>query len=137
MNDVTLSPGMGAYLNMLNSAKAPAGQIANENYPRELMQLFTIGLDMLNDDGTLQLDGNGNPIPTYTQDQVQAFAKAYTGWTYATSTAACPASFPTPQPTTLLPWSQWKASTTPRRKHCSMEPRCPPARPPSRTCKAR
>ena len=86
MNDVTLSPGMGAYLNMLNSAKAPAGQIANENYPRELMQLFTIGLDMLNDDGTLQLDGNGNPIPTYTQDQVQAFAKAYTGWTYATST---------------------------------------------------
>ncbi len=96
MNDVTLSPGMGAYLNMLNSAKAPAGQIANENYPRELMQLFTIGLDMLNDDGTLQLDGNGNPIPTYTQDQVQAFAKAYTGWTYATSTGGVPSKFPNP-----------------------------------------
>ena len=94
MNDVTLSPGMGAYLNMLNSAKAPAGQIANENYPRELMQLFTIGLDMLNSDGSLQLDGNGNPIPTYTQDQVQAFAKAYTGWTYATSTGGVPAKYP-------------------------------------------
>jgi uncharacterized protein (DUF1800 family) len=96
MNDVTLSPGMGDYLNMLNSAKAPAGQIANENYPRELMQLFTIGLDMLNDDGSLQLDGNGNPIPTYTQDQVQAFAKAYTGWTYATATGGVPSKFPNP-----------------------------------------
>jgi uncharacterized protein (DUF1800 family) len=96
MNDVTLSPGMGAYLNMLNSAKAPAGQIANENYPRELMQLFTIGLDMLNSDGSLQLDGNGNPIPTYTQAQVQAFAKAYTGWTYATSTGGVPTKYPNP-----------------------------------------
>ncbi len=48
MHDVSVSPGMGAYLNMLNSAKPPAGQIANENYPRELMQLFTLGLDMLN-----------------------------------------------------------------------------------------
>lgn len=103
MNDVTLSPGMGAYLNMLNSAKAPAGQIANENYPRELMQLFTIGLDMLNDDGTLQLDGNGNPIPTYTQAQVQAFAKAYTGWTYATSTGGVPSKYPNPTPNYFAP----------------------------------
>lgn len=94
MNDVSLSPGMGAYLNMLNSAKAPAGQIANENYPRELMQLFTIGLNLLNQDGTLQLDGSGNPIPTYTQAQVQAFARAYTGWTYASSTGGSPANFP-------------------------------------------
>jgi len=94
MHDVSLSPGMGAYLNMLNSAKAPAGQIANENYPRELMQLFTIGLVMLNQDGTPQLDGNGNTIPTYTQDQVQAFARAYTGWTYATATGGSPTKFP-------------------------------------------
>ncbi len=94
MNDVTTSPGMGAYLNMLNSAKAPAGQIANENYARELMQLFTIGLNKLNADGSLQLDGSGNPIPTYTQAQVQAFAKAYTGWTYANSTGGVPTKFP-------------------------------------------
>jgi uncharacterized protein (DUF1800 family) len=94
MNDVSLSPGMGAYLNMLNSAKAPTGQIANENYPRELMQLFTIGLTMLNQDGTRQLDSSGNPIPTYTQDQVQAFARAFTGWTYATSTGGSPTNFP-------------------------------------------
>jgi uncharacterized protein (DUF1800 family) len=84
MRDVTLSPGMGAYLNMLNSAKPTGTEIANENYGRELMQLFTIGLDLLNQDGTLQLDVNGNPIPTYTEAQVQAFSRAYTGWTYAT-----------------------------------------------------
>ena len=103
MHDVTLSPGMGAYLNMLNSAKAPAGQIANENYAREFMQLFTIGLVELNPDGTMQLDGNGNPIPTYTQDQVQAFAKAYTGWTYASSTGGTPSRFPNPTPNYLAP----------------------------------
>ena len=80
---------MGNYLNMLNSAKPATingvGQIANENYAaRELMQLFTLGLDLLNQDGSLQLDGNGNPmIPAYTEAQVQAFARAYTGWTYA------------------------------------------------------
>ena len=94
LHDVSVSPGMGAYLNMLNSAKAPTGQIANENYARELMQLFTIGLFELNQDGTLQLDGSGNPIPNYTQDQVQAFAKAYTGWTYATATGGVPTKFP-------------------------------------------
>jgi uncharacterized protein (DUF1800 family) len=94
MHDVSVSPGMGAYLNMLNSNKAPAGEIPNENYARELMQLFTIGLNMLNDDGSLQLDGNGNPIPTYTQAQVQEFAAAYTGWTYATSTGGVPTKFP-------------------------------------------
>ncbi len=94
MHDVSVSPGMGAYLNMLNSAKAPAGEIPNENYPRELMQLFTMGLDLLNDDGSLQLDGSGNPIPTYTQAQVQEFAAAYTGWTYATASGGVPTKFP-------------------------------------------
>jgi uncharacterized protein (DUF1800 family) len=88
MKDVTLSPGMGAYLNMLNSAKPGTvngvAQIANENYARENMQLFTIGLNLLNQDGSVQLDTNGNPIPTYTEAQVQAFARAYTGWTYGT-----------------------------------------------------
>jgi uncharacterized protein (DUF1800 family) len=94
MNDVSLSPAMGGYLNMLNSNKPAAGQIANENYPRELMQLFTVGIDMLNPDGSLQLDSTGNPIPVYTQTQVQAFARAYTGWTYATSTGTASTKFP-------------------------------------------
>jgi uncharacterized protein (DUF1800 family) len=94
MNDVSLSPAMGGYLNMLDSNKPAAGQIANENYPRELMQLFTTGIDMLNPDGSMQLDGNGNPIPVYTETQVQAFARAYTGWTYATSTGTASPKFP-------------------------------------------
>ena len=103
MNDVTLSPGMGAYLNMLNSAKAAPGQIANENYPRELMQLFTIGLVMLNPDGSPQLDGNGNPVPTFDEAQVQAFARAYTGWTYAASNGGSPSKFPNNTPNYLAP----------------------------------
>ncbi len=96
MYDVAVSPGMGTYLNMLNSAKAPAGQIPNENFPRENMQLFTIGLDLLNQDGSLQLDGSGNPIPAYTEAQVQAFAKAYTGWTYGVAGGGTPPKFPNP-----------------------------------------
>jgi uncharacterized protein (DUF1800 family) len=100
MNDVTLAPAMGGYLNMLNSAK-PATvngivQIANENYSRENMQLFTIGLFKLNQDGTPQLDGSGNMIPSYTQAQVQAFARAYTGWTYGVAGGGTPAKFPNP-----------------------------------------
>ena len=94
MEDVTLSPSMGLYLNMLNSAKAPAGQIANENFAREMMQLFSTGLFMLNDDGTEKKDANGNPIPVYTEAQVQAFAKAYTGWTFAVAGGGSPANFP-------------------------------------------
>jgi uncharacterized protein (DUF1800 family) len=90
MGDVTLSPAMGQYLDMANNAKAiPAtGAVANENYARELMQLFSIGLSQLNQDGTLQLDSRGNPIPTYDQTIIQNFAKVYTGWTYPTKPGA-------------------------------------------------
>jgi uncharacterized protein (DUF1800 family) len=94
MHDVTLSPAMGDYLNMLDSAVAPAGEIPNENYPRENMQLFTIGIDLLNQDGSYQLDGNGNPIPAYTEATVQAFAKVYTGWTFAVAGGGTPTKFP-------------------------------------------
>jgi uncharacterized protein (DUF1800 family) len=94
MKDVTLSPAMGGYLNMLNSAAPATGQIANENYARENMQLFTVGLYALNQDGTQQLDGTGAPIPSYTQAQVQAFARAYTGWTLATAGGAAVTKFP-------------------------------------------
>lgn len=94
MKDVALSPAMGGYLNMLNSAKPAAGQIANENFARENMQLFTLGVNLLNQDGTLQLDGSGNPIQPYTEAQVQAFARAYTGWTYAAAGGGSPTKFP-------------------------------------------
>ncbi|HMD47987.1 MAG TPA: DUF1800 family protein, partial [Bryobacteraceae bacterium] len=84
MADVTLSPAMGQYLDMANNAMAdPAtGSLANENYARELMQLFTIGTQMLNADGSPQLSG-GLPIPTYSQSTIAEFARVYTGWTYA------------------------------------------------------
>jgi hypothetical protein len=89
MNDVTLSPTMGEYLNMANNDKADLtrGTRANENYARELMQLFTIGLVQLNPDGTLKLS-SGSPIPTYDQTTIQNFAKVYTGWTYPTRPGA-------------------------------------------------
>ena len=69
MSDVTLSPAMGQYLDMANNAMADpsAGTVANENYARELMQLFTIGTQTLNQDGSIQVDGNGLPVPTYSQ----------------------------------------------------------------------
>lgn len=94
MKDMTLSPAMGRYLNIMNSGKPPAGQIANENFARENMQLFNLGLYLLNEDGTLQTDGSGNPIPSFSEAQVEAFARTFTGWTYDTGTSAKP-TFPT------------------------------------------
>ena len=90
MEDITLNPSMGEYLDMRNNDKADPTRNtrANENFARELMQLFTIGLFELNQDGTLQLDANGNPIPTYDQATIQNFAKVYTGWTYPTKPGA-------------------------------------------------
>jgi uncharacterized protein (DUF1800 family) len=82
MQDITLNPAMGQYLDMVNNDKRSNGR-PNENYARELLQLFTIGLHMLNQDGTPQLDGQGNPIPTYDQNAVIDFSRALTGWTYA------------------------------------------------------
>src|ERR1700722_1819236 len=74
---VTLSPAMGRYLNMANNNKANAatGTAANENYGRELMQLFTLGLTQLNLNGTTVLDGNNHPVDTYNQAEVTNMAK--------------------------------------------------------------
>ena len=85
MSDVTLSPAMGQYLDMANNAMGnPAtGAAANENYARELMQLFTIGTQMLHQDGSQELDSNGLAMPTYSQFNITEFARVYTGWTYA------------------------------------------------------
>jgi uncharacterized protein (DUF1800 family) len=81
---VTLHPAMGVYLSMLGNEKPnPTLNIRpDENYARELMQLFSIGLVELNIDGTVRLD-NGQPIPTYDQSIIEGFAHVYTGWTYA------------------------------------------------------
>ena len=87
---VTLNPAMGRYLNMANNVKGNAakGTAANENYARELMQLFTLGLTQLNPDGSAVVDSNGVPVPTYDQAQVTSQAKVLTGWTYPTAPGA-------------------------------------------------
>ena len=85
LEDVTLSPAMGRYLTMAQNAKAnpSVGSEPNENYARELMQLFSIGLYKLNADGSQMLDANQNPQPTYNESVVEGFAATFTGWTYA------------------------------------------------------
>ena len=82
LTQVTLSPVMGDYLNMVNNDKPSSTVSPNENYAREAMQLFSIGVWELNEDGSLLLDSQGAPIPTYTQDTVAGFARLFTGWTY-------------------------------------------------------
>ncbi|MGB5624738.1 MAG: DUF1800 domain-containing protein, partial [Woeseiaceae bacterium] len=85
LEEVTLHPAMGVYLSMLGNEKPdPANNIRpDENYAREVMQLFSIGLVELNIDGTAKLDSEGQPIPTYSQEIIEGFAHVYTGWTFA------------------------------------------------------
>lgn len=80
---VTLSPAMGRYLNTAGNQKEdPAtGRQPDENYAREVMQLFTIGLYKLNQDGSVQTDANGSALESYTQDEVSQLARVFTGWT--------------------------------------------------------
>jgi uncharacterized protein (DUF1800 family) len=84
LQDVTLSPTMGHYLDMANSAATDAqnGTVPNQNYAREALQLFSIGLVELNPDGTQQLGSTGAPIPTFNGETVEGFAAVFTGWTY-------------------------------------------------------
>jgi uncharacterized protein (DUF1800 family) len=79
---VSRSPAMGKYLTFFkNELPNPAtGVQADENYAREIMQLFTIGLWQLNPDGAQKLDSGGNPIPTYAQSDVTNLADVFTGW---------------------------------------------------------
>ncbi|MCS6947360.1 MAG: DUF1800 domain-containing protein, partial [Steroidobacteraceae bacterium] len=89
METLTLSPAMGYYLSMLGNEKPDA--IRNirpdENYARELMQLFTIGLVELDTDGRVRRDANGQPIPIYDQQIIEGFAHVFTGWTFGGSPA--------------------------------------------------
>jgi uncharacterized protein (DUF1800 family) len=99
LKDVTLHPAMGYYLNMINSQRDDpnTGAHPNENYAREVLQLFSIGLAQLNIDGSQQLDGTGKAVPTYDESVVQGFAKAFTGWSYANATGFDQADEEVPQ----------------------------------------
>lgn len=87
LEKVTLQPSMGLYLSHLRNAKADpeTGSLPDENYAREVMQLFTIGLNELQPDGTLKLSDRGLPMATYTNDTIQETAKVFTGWTFASA----------------------------------------------------
>jgi len=93
--DITLNPAMGRFLDMANSTcqistppdpnvcRYGSSSKPNESYAREVLQVFSIGTHRLNQDGTLQLDNQGNPIPTYDQNTVEEFARVLTGWVLA------------------------------------------------------
>ena len=93
---VTLSPAMGTYLSHLNNRKAdPANNVfPDENYAREVMQLFSIGLFELNTDGSQKTDANGDSIPTYTNPVIREFAKIYTGLSFGGEPANFGRQFP-------------------------------------------
>ncbi len=95
LKEVTLHPAMGYFLNMIESEKddAARGIHPNENYPREVLQLFSIGLVQLNLDGTAKLGSDGKPIATFGETEVQGFAKAFSGWTFASQNPSRPDDF--------------------------------------------
>jgi uncharacterized protein (DUF1800 family) len=86
---ITLDPAMGQYLNTRGNQKEnPAtGRQPDENYAREVMQLFTIGLVELNPDGTAKLGAGGKPLETYTNDDITNLARVFTGWDYDFTTS--------------------------------------------------
>lgn len=83
--DVTINPVMGEYLSMKGNQKPDPEQNIepDENYAREILQLFSIGQVLLNNDGTPKLDANGDPIPAYDQSTIQEYARVFTGWQFA------------------------------------------------------
>ena len=82
LDEIAHSSQMGKYLDLANSNKPAGVSAANENFARELMQLFTIGLYKLNPDGSNQVDALVHPIAAYNQFTVQQVALALTGWTF-------------------------------------------------------
>ncbi|MGA8730784.1 MAG: DUF1800 domain-containing protein [Terracidiphilus sp.] len=82
LQDVTLNPMMGQFLSVQGNDKGNATTDPDENYAREVMQLFTIGLYQLNDDGTQKLGSTGQPIPTYSNADVMGLAAVFTGFSW-------------------------------------------------------
>lgn len=78
LNEITLTPAMGEYLDMRLSTRTNP----NENFAREILQLFSIGTEVLNLDGTPQLDAQGTPLASYTQTHVNEFTRVFTGWNF-------------------------------------------------------
>ncbi len=111
--DVTLHPMMGRFLSHYKNRKSntTAGTRPDENYAREVQQLFTIGLYKLNADGTYQTDGTGRPLDSYTNDQITEFARVFTGLTDAstnnTGTGTDRTDFPSASQNYTSPMRMW------------------------------
>ena len=111
LEEATLHPAMGYYLNMLGNDKedAETGRMPNENYAREVLQLFSIGLVELNTDGTPKKDGAGRTMATYDQPVVQGFAAAFTGWNFAGADTSKPETFDDPAKNWTQPLRAWSS----------------------------
>lgn len=113
--DVTLHPVMGRYLSHYKNRKAnpTTGTRPDENYAREIMQLFTIGLYKLNPDGTFQTDTAGNPLESYTNDDITELARVFTGFTDAstnnTGTGTGRLDFPSAAANYTSPMRMWES----------------------------
>jgi uncharacterized protein (DUF1800 family) len=114
--DVTYSPMMGRYLNQYRNRKADPTKNtrADENYARESEQLFSIGLYLLNPDGTYQTDSTGRPLESYTNAQITEFAKVFTGFTdedhnpAAKGTGTGQTDFPSAKANYTEPMKMWQ-----------------------------
>ena len=115
LRDVTLHPAMGIYLSHVNNRRSdPINNIfPDENYAREVMQLFSIGLFELNTDGTPKLDGDGQPIPTYSNVEIREFAKIFTGLSYGGPNAY----FGNPEPNFIAAMQMFDAEHEPGAKN--------------------
>lgn len=114
MLEVTQHPMMGRYLTYYRNRKAPVSNLTqpDENYARELMQLFTIGLYHLNEDGSVVTDVSGRPLETYTNTQITHFARVFTGFTDAgtqpTGSGPQRLDFPFEQQNFIDPMRMWE-----------------------------
>jgi uncharacterized protein (DUF1800 family) len=115
LRDVSLHPSMGIYLSHVNNRKSnPASNtFPDENYAREVMQLFSIGLFELNTDGTRRLDTQGQPIATYSNVEIREFAKIFTGLSFGGVNGV----FGNPTPNFLAPMEMFDSEHEPGAKN--------------------
>jgi uncharacterized protein (DUF1800 family) len=118
LEDVALHPAMGYYLNMMESEKEnpDKGTHPNENFAREVLQLFSIGLAQLNPDGSIKKDADGKTLPTYDETVVKGFAKAFSGWSFGGRDTAKTDAFHHGDENWVVPMQAWasKHSTAPK-----------------------
>lgn len=109
LEDVTLHTTMGRYLNMMRNEKEnpTTGRVPNENFAREILQLFSMGLWQLNPDGSLKFDAQLQPIPTYDQDDILQFSRVFTGWSWGNNPKTNSGWYSPANRDTTIPMEAW------------------------------